>query len=397
MSVREPATDPRGGVLRLAVVTDSIAPWNTGGKEIRYHELLTRLGRHGIRVDVYTMDWWGTGGSIERDGITYHAICPRLPLYSGRRRSIRQAVGFSLATVRMLRRDFDVLEADVIPFLQVLPLRVVAALRRKRFVVTWHEVWGRDYWVAYLGRAGRLAAAIESWTIRLPDTIIAASRGTASRLEAAGGAAADIAVVPNGVDPDEIHAVAGAASPARVPSGRLVVVGRLLANKNVDLALSALALLRGRGHDLRMRVIGEGPEAEALAELAGDLGLTDVVDFSDFLPERADLLRALHEADVLVFPSVREGFGMVALEALALGTPVVTSDHPDNFARELIRPGSSGELCRPDAESVAGAVERVLQRLGPAREAAVEQAEQYIWSALAERAAAVYRERGDDR
>ena len=70
-------------------------------------------------------------------------------LYVKNRRSIGQAVRFAVACFRLLGSRFDVLEADHIPYFQVLVLRVVTTLRRKRLVVTWHEVWGKSYWRQY--------------------------------------------------------------------------------------------------------------------------------------------------------------------------------------------------------------------------------------------------------
>ncbi|MBT0772047.1 glycosyltransferase family 4 protein [Kineosporia sp. J2-2] len=379
-------TEPAG--LRLAVVSDAVYPWNKGGKEMRYHELLRRTAELGIHVDVYTMNWWRGDGPVVREGITYHAISPYVPLYAGDRRSIRQALVFSVMTLRMLFRRFDVLEADVIPFLQVFPLRLVATLRRKPYVVTWHEFWGRDYWVQYLGRKGYLAAFLEALAIRLPDRIVAASQGTAERIREAAGPRrpVNLTVVPNGIDPKEI----AAAGPAREPVD-LLFVGRLLRHKNGHLLLDAMARLREQGHDLTALVVGQGPEEERLRTQAAELGLSAKVGFPGSIPERADLLAALSSASVLAFPSVREGFGMVALEALACGCPVVTTDHPDNFARELIEPGVNGELCQATADSLAAALLRALEHRDRLGAAARRSAAAYEWDTLAAAVVEVYR------
>ena len=130
----------------LAVVTDALEPFNTGGKEARHAALLPRLGAHGVSVDIYTMHWWDGPRDRRLGALGLHAICPGLPLYHGARRSIRQAVTFAACSLRMLTRSYDVLEADAIPFLHLFPLKLVTTLRRKRLVVTWHEVWGRAYW-----------------------------------------------------------------------------------------------------------------------------------------------------------------------------------------------------------------------------------------------------------
>jgi glycosyltransferase involved in cell wall biosynthesis len=370
----------------VAVVSDAVYPWNKGGKEMRYHELLRRMAGHGVEVDVYTMNWWHGTGPIQQDGITYHAISPYVPLYSGERRSIWQAVVFSVMTLRMLFRRYDVLEADVIPFLQVFPLKLVAVVRRRPYVVTWHEFWGREYWVQYLGVKGYLAATLEALAVRLPDRIVAASQGTAERIRSAAGPGRPVhlTVVPNGVDPKEIAAVGRSAEPVDV-----LFVGRLLRHKNGHLLLEALA--RPRPGNLTAMIIGQGPEAARLRAQSRELGLEGRVRFSGPIAERADLLAALGSASVLAFPSVREGFGMVALEALALGCPVVTTQHPDNFARELIEPGVNGEWCEPTADSLAAALDRALEHRERLSVAARASAAAYEWDALAASVVEVYR------
>lgn len=375
--------------LRVAVLTDAAHPWHRGGKETRQHELLTRAARAGTDVDVYTMKWWSGPDTVTRDGITYRAICPRLPLYRGGRRSILQALAFSVASLRLVRRDFDLLEADAVPVLQLFPARLVASLRRRRLLATWHEYWGRDYWVQYLGaRLGPVAAAAERLAVRMADINVTASDGTRGRLIADAGADPERTVaIPNGID---VTAVATARQQAAPVTADLVVVGRLISHKNVDVALRALRVLHDRGRPLTLAVIGTGPERAALEQLSTDLGLAGHVTFTGELAQHADVLAAMGRARALLFPSVREGFGMVALEAMALGLPVVTSDHPDNFTRDLIDPHGNGELSAVRPDDLADAVERVLADRDQMSEAAGHTASAYSWDRIATRAAAVY-------
>jgi len=95
-----------------------------------------------------------------------------------------------------------VIEADHMPYLQIPVLRLVTLLKRKRLVVTWHEVWGREYWMQYLGWPGVAAWLMEWCAMRVPDHIIAASPQTARRLRVALGPRAKISVAPNGIDLD---------------------------------------------------------------------------------------------------------------------------------------------------------------------------------------------------
>ncbi len=106
-------------------------------------------------VRVYTMRWWQSDADeVELDGVRYRAICPYLPLYSGERRSIRQAVGFALSCLRLMRGRVDAIEADHMPYIQLFVLRIVAWSRGVPLVVTWHEAWDRAQWRGYLGPAG---------------------------------------------------------------------------------------------------------------------------------------------------------------------------------------------------------------------------------------------------
>lgn len=371
------------------MVSDAVHPWNTGGKEKRHHELLTRLTAQGFEVTVYTMKWWEGPNRIQRDGLTYVALCPLLPLYVGPRRSIRQAVVFALSCLRLVTRRFDVLEVDAIPFLPLAPARLVSLIRRKPMVTTWHEFWGRDYWVDYLGRRGRVAAAIERAAMRLPTRIIAASEGTAQRLREAGGTQVEVHVIPNGVvatDPSRLPVRERAAG----EPADLLCVGRLLDHKRVDVAIDALAELLAGGTDARLEVIGEGPELENLQEQTRQLKLEQYVRFTPFLADHQAVLSRMARADIVLFPSVREGFGMVALEAMSVGTPVITSNAAHNFAQYLVDAGHNGFVCADQAVAVKTAVEQALRDRNSLSEGAIRTASAYDWDELAARAAAVY-------
>src|SRR5215469_14954 len=163
----------RSSRVVVALVTDAIFPYHCGGKELRYYELVKRLESRAD-VHVYTMNWWSGPRSITRDSVTFHAVCRYHPLYSAGRRSIAQGIFFAVGCLRLLTCRFDVLEADHMPYIQIPVLRLIATLRRKPLVVTWHEVWGRAYWREYLGWAGLIAWFFEWLSMRLPDHIIAA-------------------------------------------------------------------------------------------------------------------------------------------------------------------------------------------------------------------------------
>lgn len=371
----------------IAVVCDAIYPYSHGGRELRYHELTRRLANHAD-IHIYTMRWWKGSRVYSQGAITFHAITPCLPLYTKGRRSIRQALIFALSCACLLWARFDILEADHMPYFQLFVLRLVSMIRRKRFVVIWHEVWGPAYWRQYLGMMGWGAWAVEWLGMRLPKHIVAASPQTAERLNHWVGKRATITSIPNGIDLKSIRM----AQPSR-EAVDLLMVGRLMDHKRVDMGLDVIACLRDRGVLVTARVIGKGPERNALHARAEKLKISDLVDFRHNIEDQQHLYAYMKAAKVFLSLSAREGFGIAVLEAMACGLPVITTNDTDNLARHLVRRSSDGIVCSPTTEAVADAVEGMLADAPLHRSQNIvipPWMADYDWSAIAEQMRSVY-------
>ncbi len=151
-------------------------------------------------------------------------------------------------------------------------------------------------------------------------------------------------------------------------------MGRLSHEKSPQLAVATVVELHRRGRPVRLDLYGTGPDLAELEALAGDAP----VHFHGFVAGREEVARRIAAADVSLSVCPAETFGLAVLEALACGTPVVTSNR--GGAHELVD-ASSGASADPDPELLADAVESLVPRLGPElREAARARAEQYSWS-----------------
>ena len=325
--------------IRLAVVSDALLPWHTGGKEARYAQLLPALAQYGVDVSVYTMDWWSP--APHGQALPHHAIGKARPLYIGEHRSMKQGVAFALACFKLLTKSgIDTIEADHMPYLQLYPLAIVAKIKRVPLVVTWHELWGKSGWSSYLpGYKGEIAYLIEKGALRLPTKIVSVSKNTTKRLMGAGVSADRVVTLPSGVDSLEISETTKSDEPFEI-----VFAGRLIDHKRVDLILYALALLKQRGHSYRCIITGDGPAKTQLETLSKNLGITELATFAGRLPTSRDVWSLMRQAKVLAFPSEREGFGIAVAETLTAGTPVVTSDHPDNASKDLVESDSLGTI-----------------------------------------------------
>lgn len=133
----------------------------------------------------------------------------------------------------------------------------------------------------------------------------------------------------------------------------IVSVAEINRNKNQQIILRAMARLKNM--NIYYSLCGNGEDAESLKAFAHSLGLEKRVKFLGY---RTDVEEVLQTADCFAFPSVREGFGIAAVEALACGIPVIAADN--RGTREYMKDGVNGLLCRPyDAEGFARAL-RVL-------------------------------------
>jgi glycosyltransferase involved in cell wall biosynthesis len=376
------------------LVYDAVYPYQKGGGERRFRALAEQLAAAGCEVDLYGMRGWKGRAPVQvSPRVRLHGLCRSRRMYTDSgRRSVLQSVLFGLACFKLIGRRFDVIDCCGFPFFSLFSCRVVAAVRRRPLVSTWHEVWGPAYWRDYLGPVGgRIGALVERAAVTLPDRIICPSRMTGRRVVTDLGYRRTVFLLPNGVDARLADAV-----PRTDREVDVVFVGRLIPDKNVDLLLRALARLAADGCPVRGLVVGDGPERRRLEQLRSELGLDSSVTFTGSLVGSGDVLSAMKAAKVLVLPSTREGFGMVVLEANACGVPVITVSSPSNAAAELIHHGRNGWVVPPDVDALADAVRDAVSTPAPAGVAA--HVADYSWERLADRYAlrALYAGRGPD-
>jgi glycosyltransferase involved in cell wall biosynthesis len=143
---------------------------------------------------------------------------------------------------------------------------------------------------------------------------------------------------------------------------RIVSVGRLTASKGFDILLRALARVAGAGQDVSLRIIGAGPEREALETLTGDLGIGARVAFLGSLAEE-QIIAEFRTADLFVLASHAEPLGVVYMEAMSMG--VATIGTAAGGVGEIIRDGVNGLLAPPaDADGLAARITRLIGDVG---------------------------------
>jgi len=261
-------------------------------------------------------------------------------------------------------------------------LDVIAVRRMAR----WIQAAGADLVHLHTGRAAWLGGAA-AWLAGVPALVtrrmdrpvqrgwrtrliyerftrhtVAISPQVAQCLSAGGVPAERISLIPSAVDTKRLHpmrprATVRAAEGAGDDDAVVLSLAALVARKGLDVLLNAVAELAQRGLRPHIWCAGEGPERAALAAQAEALGIAAQ---TRLLGQRADVGDLLAACDVVVLPSRREGLGVAALEAMAVGRPLVAS--AVGGLADAVADGVTGLLVPPDDPARLAAALEVLLR-----------------------------------
>lgn len=238
--------------------------------------------------------------------------------------------------------------------------RLAAKLAKRKIIVTTeHSLLAKDYPKFFSRVANTL---IEKISRRFATHFIAVSSGLKEALLKQGISSNKITVVYNGLNPDDFISH----KPANFWRKKLnltdevpvvAMVGRLHPVKGHKFFLESASYLLKKKPQVRFLVVGDGPERKMLEEYVDSLGITDKVLFMGFVSEVAEVLPSI---DVLVVPSLWEGFGLTALEAMVAGVPVLASSV--GGLPEVVEHGKTGYLVPPgDAKALANGIEWMLE------------------------------------
>jgi glycogen synthase len=243
-------------------------------------------------------------------------------------------------------------------------------------------------WVS--GSLSRQVHAVESWLVRESDSLITCSASMSEEItELFGPGLAETTVIRNGIDAARWPF---ARRRARTGPPELLFVGRLEYEKGVHDAIAALPRIRRAHPGATLTIAGEGTQQDWLVEQARKHRVLKATRFVGRL-DHDELLAVLHRADAAVLPSHYEPFGLVALEAAAAGTPLVTSNI--GGLGEAVINGETGMSCPPrDVTRLAKAVIAVLDDPAAAQRRAKAARQRltsdFDWQTVADETAQVY-------
>jgi glycogen(starch) synthase len=284
--------------------------------------------------------------------------------------------------MRRLLKSHDVVHAHSHLYFSTNMAALLARVDSTPLVITNHGLHSQTAPMA----VQKAYAPLAKFTFNSADRVLCYTETDRDRLRDR-GITAPVSVIHNGIDCETFVPDASDAEQLQI-----LFVGRLKAAKGVRELLDAFALLADDMPDVTLRFVGEGPLREALEQTATEYGLTDRVTFAGRVPNE-ELPETYAESAVFALPSEVEGFPRTVLEAMACGTPVVTSELPQ-LQSVVEQVGETAPF--GDVEALAAALQRLLaapdrrERLGQrARECVLEE---YSWSETVRETTAVYHE-----
>jgi glycosyltransferase involved in cell wall biosynthesis len=320
----EPGADGRRGRARRDHARILVVNWRdlenpeAGGAEVFTHEVAKQWVAQGNEVTLLASGFPGAAAAAELDGVRVQRL--------GR---LRTGSYHALVQRELMRlRDFDVVVESINTLAFLTPLwrhrlPPTIAVVHQLAVDVWDEEFSKP--LAWLGRR------VERGLLRPYRDVPVAAVSNSTRDDLLQLGIANVTVVPPGRDePPDLHGL----EKERVPT--FLFVGRLAANKRPDHAVEAFRTIKSELPSARLWLVGTGPLEDELART-----LPEDATLLGRLP-RHELYARMATAHCLIMPSVREGWGMVVVEANSVGTPAVGYDVAG--IRDSIRDGRTGVL-----------------------------------------------------
>ncbi len=325
--------------MKIALFTDTFIPQINGVANTVFRSA-TALSKLGHEVSVFTISKHNTEELLIFSGNDFEVVT--LPstgalVYKGERLSA--PVGFALRKIRKNRPD--IIHTHT-PF-SVGWEAVISAKRLGIPLVGTHHTFF-DHYLKYVFLDFDWAKKF-SWKATVGyynrcDMVVSPTHSLADGLRE-NGLKKNIEIVVNSLDVEKF-------SPDKNKkrgTKNLVYMGRIGYEKSIDDVIKATAIIKQKIPDIRLEIIGDGPEKENLRKLAEELGLSKNVSFSGFLHGQ-ELVRALQKADVFLLGSKSENMPLSVLEAMAVGLPIVAVSSLGLL--EIVAGGENGFLISPD-------------------------------------------------
>ncbi len=346
--------------MDICMLTWEFPPRIVGGIARHCYGLAKSLAHNGHGVHVVTLDFPGTPIYEEMDGIKVY----RTAVEMGHPNFFTWALIFNHFMMKRVGDLSQRVDLDIVHIHDWLTAPVGISFKHyksKPMIVTIHSTEH--------GRSGLhnpesyTIDGMEWWATYEANKVIVASGSMKRECEHFHLPSEKVEVIPNGIDSAKYQLPVDRwwvrSRYGLQPNEKLVLcVGRLVPQKGIEYLIRAAPLIHSRYPEAKLLIVGDGWQRDQLERLAQSVGYRWKITFTGFLPDQ-EVIALMNSADVLVVPSIYEPFGIVALEGMAAGVPVVASQI--GGLAEVINHDHTGVFVYPRSpKSIAWGIDHVL-------------------------------------
>lgn len=339
---------------------NKVSPRFGGGAELRLHEIGKRLVNKGYKVCVVcgkTEPHLPDSEEIDGMKVYYVKTIPEF-LFRFRRLSfyLSRYLFYFLSIQKIYRvgRSVNLIVDDLSPAPSFAYL--IGKIQKKTVYATIHEFFSFG-WFKSMDPVSACLSLLSHYLLKLFifDSIITVSQFTKNRLVKFGLNPERIFVIPNGIDLPSFNKSDGHPS----QNNSLAILGRLVKQKGHIYLIEAMKRVVKEVPDAKLNVIGDGPLRSSLEAKVREYRLDTNIVFRGGVADQ-EKFKMLCSSNIFVLPSLKEGFGIVLLEAMACGLPIVANDLP--VLREVSIDGQNGYLVDvKNPEELAGKIVVLLK------------------------------------
>lgn len=290
--------------MKIAILVNFFPPKWIAGTEIATYNLADHLARRGHEVHVITSHDAGLPELSKENGFYIHRITwPKI-------RFLGILTFCAKICLKMRKIKPDIIHAQNLGV-------AIPTLTSARILKIPSVVWGRGSDVYLPDRFTRMTSKS---ILQNADTVLALTEEMKQKMREM--CDRDISVVPNGIDLERFKISSRGIKEGKAKT--IIFVGRLHPVKGVQYLIEAMAIVHQQMPDVKLIIVGDGAERAMLEELAERLNLSDCIQFAGKVPQES-IPQLMHQADVFALSSLSESFGIVNLEAMAAGLPIVAT------------------------------------------------------------------------
>lgn len=351
---------------KLLMIFDTPFPFILGGGQRRVFEIGKRLTKYG-KVDWLCFKAWTGAASIESDNITYIGTRDIPDMYGKNgNRNAKEPLKFLFDILKRLNlfKHYDTVWVAQWPLIHLIPIIITCKLFRIGLIIDWWEVWSLRNWYSYHRILGPIGFFVQQVTLLFVKifkiTVVTDNNVEFKKLDATLGRNYPLFNIPNGIPKEQIEE-------GRIDLSNgydIISLGRLKNHKGVDILIKATSIMVKRGmSNIRVGIIGDGPERENLRSLINELKLQNNVFLLGSIEKFETVYGILKSSKLCALTTHNGGGGnLTLLEAYGCNLPVIAFKLNEGIDENLILNGKSGLfITEVSAAALADGIQSILK------------------------------------